>query len=169
MNIKEFAESHNQHHRTVSIYIKRHPELFDGHVEDLENQKILDDNAIKILEKQYPLPKPVHIMENSETQKKYINSLEQINYLQNQLLHVREQLQELKSLKLLLEERNNENQEIKNHIKSLSEELVCLQVEREKHTIIIESKEKDFDELNLKYEKLKNRGLWDRIINKKLT
>ena len=164
MNIKEFAESHNQHHRTVSIYIKRHPELFGGHIEDCENQKILDNEAIRILEKQYPLPKPVPIMENSETQKKYINSLEQINYLQNQLLHVREQLQEFKSLKLLLEEKSNENQEIKNQVKLLSEELV--QVEREKHTIIIKSKEKDFDELNLKYEKLKNRGLWDRIVNK---
>lgn len=49
MNINEFANLHNQHHRTVSIYIKRHPELFDGHIEDFENQKILDDEAIRIL------------------------------------------------------------------------------------------------------------------------
>lgn len=166
MNINEFANLHNQHHRTVSIYIKRHPELFDGHIEDCENQKILDNEAIRILEKQYPLPKPVPMVENPETQQKYINALEQINYLQNQLLHVREQLQEYKSLKLLLEEKNNENQEIKDQVKSLSMELVCLQVEQEKRTIIIKSKEKDFDELNLKYEKLKNRGLWDRIVNK---
>lgn len=166
MNINEFANLHNQHHRTVSIYIKRHPELFDGHIEDFENQKILDDEAIRILEKQYPLPKPVPMVENPETQQKYINALEQINYLQNQLLHVREQLQEYKSLKILLEEKSNENQEIKNQVKLLSEELVHLQVEQEKRTIIIKSKEKDFDELNLKYEKLKNRGLWGRIVNR---
>lgn len=106
------------------------------------------------------------MVENPETQQKYINALEQINYLQNQLLHVREQLQEYKSLKILLEEKSNENQEIKNQVKLLSEELVHLQVEQEKRTIIIKSKEKDFDELNLKYEKLKNRGLWGRIVNR---
>lgn len=159
MNIREFAYTHDQQPGTVATYIKRHKNLFNDHIEKVGNNTELDDEAIRLLELQYPLPKPIQVVENTETQQKYINSLEQINYLQNQLLQFKEQLQEFKSLKLLLEEKNNEYKIAKDKIESLNEEIICMVAKEERHLMHIK-------ELNSKYEKLKNRGLWDRIINK---
>lgn len=131
MNIKEFADTHDQQIGTVVMYIRRHKDLFNDHIEKVGNNTELDDEAIRLLELQYPLPKPIQVVENTETQQKYINALEHINYLQNEMLNIQKELNKYQSLKFLLDK-----------------------------------KEKDFDELSSKYEKLKNRGLWDRIINK---
>lgn len=131
MNIKEFSLTHNQQSGTISTYIRRHKELFDGHIEKTGSNINLDEEAIRLLELIYPLPKPIQTIENPETQKKYIRALEQINYLQNELLKLKSQLQESNSIKLLFQKQENE-----------------------------------LEELKLKYDKLKNRGFWDRIMNK---
>lgn len=145
MNIKQFAELHNQNQRTIIMYMKRHKEMFDGHVTKIGNSKYLDNEAITILEHKYPLSKPIPVVENVETQKKYMLSLEKINYLQEKILDLKKQLQESKSLRLLLEKSQEQTQK-------LSDELISLKVK-------MESQEK-------KYNKLKNRNLWSRIFNK---
>ena len=131
MNVKEFAKIHNQQLVTVSTYIKRHKELFEGHIKKIGSNIDLDDDAIKILEVKYPLPEPIVLTPLDETHKKYIESLEQINYLQNTIINLQNKLQETNSIKLLFEKQENELEKLKE-----------------------------------KYEKLKNRGLWDRIVNK---
>ena len=145
MNIKQFAELHNQNQRTIVMYIKRHKEIFEGHIIKIGNSKYLDNEAITILENQYPLPKPIPVIENIETQKKYVSSLEKINYLQEKILDLQKQLQESKTLKLLLEKSQEQTQK-------LSDEIISLKVK-------IESQE-------VEYNKLKNRNLWERILNK---
>ena len=53
---------------TVSMYIKGHKELFEGHI--VRSGKIvLDDVAISILENKYLLIKPVEIIKDTTTQK----------------------------------------------------------------------------------------------------
>ena len=133
MNVKEFAKIHNQQLVTVSTYIKRHKELFEGHIKKIGSNIDLDDDAIKILEVKYPLPEPIVLTPLDETHKKYIESLEQINYLQNTIINLQNKLQETNSIKLLFEKQENELEKLKE-----------------------------------KYEKLKNRGLWDRIVNKEI-
>ena len=145
MNIKQFAELHNQNQRTIVMYIKRHKEIFEGHIIKIGNSKYLDNEAITILENQYPLPKPIPVIENIETQKKYVSSLEKINYLQDKILDLQKQLKESKTLRLLLEKSQEQTQK-------LSDEIISLKVK-------IESQE-------IEYNKLKNRNLWERILNK---
>ena len=145
VNIKQFAELHNQNQRTIVMYIKRHKEIFEGHIIKIGNSKYLDNEAITILENQYPLPKPIPVIENIETQKKYVSSLEKINYLQDKILDLQKQLKESKTLRLLLEKSQEQTQK-------LSDEIISLKVK-------IESQE-------IEYNKLKNRNLWERILNK---
>lgn len=133
MNVKEFAKIHNQQLVTVSTYIKRHKELFEGHIKKIGSNIDLDDDAIKILEVKYPLPEPIVLTPLDETQKKYIRALEQNNHLHQQIVQLQTQLQESNSIKLLFEKQENELEKLKE-----------------------------------KYEKLKNRGLWDRIVNKEI-
>lgn len=145
VNIKQFAQLHNQNQRTIIMYIKRHEKIFEGHITKIGNSKYLDNEAITILENQYPLPKPIPVIENIETQKKYVSSLEKINYLQDRISDLQKQIQESKTLKLLLENSQKQTQK-------LSDELISLRVK-------MESQEE-------KYNKLKNRNLWERLLNR---
>lgn len=131
MNIKEFANTHNQQTSTVSMYIRRHKELFEGHIKKVGVNLYLDDHAVNLLEEQYSTQKPIVLADLDETQKKYIRALEQNNHLHQQIVQLQTQLQESNSIKLLFEKQENELEKLKE-----------------------------------KYEKLKNRGLWDRIVNK---
>lgn len=103
MNIKQFAESHNIKYEAVSMYISRHRELFEGHIKEVGKFKHLDNEAIKILEKQYPPNIRYESIENKEFKEKYFESLEEINYLQKQLLQAQKQIGEFRANQLLIE------------------------------------------------------------------
>ena len=103
MNIKQFAESHNIKYEAVSMYISRHRELFKGHIREVGKFKHLDNEAIKILEKQYPPNICYESIENKKFKEKYFESLEGINYLQKQLLQAQKQIGEFRANQLLIE------------------------------------------------------------------
>lgn len=56
MDLKEFIEGRDVKQSTVSKYIRRHPELFEGHTRLEGKQRIIDAKAYEILHKQYPFP-----------------------------------------------------------------------------------------------------------------
>lgn len=119
------------------MYIQRHRELFEGHMKKVGNFKYLDYEAIKILEKQYPMPKEsdkINIIENTNIQQKYMDALEKINYLQDKISILEKSLQ----TKLL------EEKEIQD-TRKLNDEIILLKE---------------------KYENLKNRSLWDIIFHR---
>ena len=121
MNITQFAESHNQNPKNITMYIFRHKKLFEGHIKEVGKSKYLDDEAIRILEKHYPSVSSTKTIENEELQKKYMKSLEQITILQNQLLQAQKQIGEFRSNQLLIE---NQKLQIKH-----SEDLINKQKE----------------------------------------
>lgn len=55
MNINQFAESRGESRQAVSMYIQRHPEMFEGHISYVGKSAILDEIAMEHLEKKYPL------------------------------------------------------------------------------------------------------------------
>ena len=73
LNIKQFAETHNIKYEAVSMYISRHKELFEGHIIITGKYKILDNEAIKILEKQYPPNIRYESIENKEFDNNFLN------------------------------------------------------------------------------------------------
>lgn len=103
LNIKQFVESHNTKYETVCMYISRHRDLFEGHIKNIGKFKHLDNEAIKLLEKQYPPNIRCESIENKEFKEKYFESLEKINYLQSQLLQAQKQIGEFRSNQLLIE------------------------------------------------------------------
>lgn len=56
MNLSQFAQSRGLKQQTVSAYVQRHPEIFNGHISRNGKNKILDGEAISRLEEKYPLP-----------------------------------------------------------------------------------------------------------------
>lgn len=87
---------------TVSMYIKGHKELFEGHI--VRSGKIvLDDVAISILENKYLLIKPVEIIKDTTTQKALIKTQQKVIELQEQFNKVLPFLTEAKYKTNLLE------------------------------------------------------------------
>lgn len=108
MKIKDFIDGRNVSYQTVRKYIVNHPDLFKGHI-GRTNNIVLDDVAIEILEKKYPLPEPVQVIQDTEAREKlqaitekYINVLEE-NKL---LIEQNAQLLVIQSKQKYLEEEN---------------------------------------------------------------
>ena len=134
MNITQFAESHNQNPKNVTMYIFRHKKLFEGHIKEVGKNKYLDDEVIRILEKQYPSTDSTKIIENEELQKKYMKSLEQITILQNQLLQAQKQIGEFRANQLLIESQKAQLKssdllinQLRNDIEYLERQCISLQ------------------------------------------
>jgi len=89
--LSEFVRGRDVRINAVSNYISRNPELFEGHIRREGKNTILDDEAVSILEKKYPMPKPVILVEgvpeeeHREVLGKLSKAQELIISLQNQL------------------------------------------------------------------------------------
>ena len=106
MTITEFAESRQVQPQAISRYIGRHPEKFNGHTEKKGKTVELDDIAVELLEKKYPLPAPVQIIEDTESRQKLIKAQELIIQLQGKLMDAQSQIAEAEATKILLEDKN---------------------------------------------------------------
>lgn len=109
----KFAESRGVNPDTVATYIRRHPEVFSGHTQQQGNKLLLDDDAVKILDEKYPLPKPVEII-NGVDPTLYQNALERLEKAKDLVIQLKDAKSQLEldlakkeSEQLLLEEKMN--------------------------------------------------------------
>lgn len=118
MNLTEFAESREIRINALSNYISRHPDLFKNHVKRIGKTVELDEDAIKILNTKYPVPKPVQIIKgipqeeyNSVLKKaeilaeKLAMANDMIAKIQTERIEEQKELADLKSKKILLEDK----------------------------------------------------------------
>lgn len=137
LNISEFLKGREVKPNTLSNYIARHPELFEGHVKREGKNTFLDDEAVRLLEEKYPLAKPVVIInglsqeEERELREKLQRTQEMLVAMQNELVNTKLQL-----------------------------------ADKEKAEFLLELKEEKIEELTKEVETMKKRNLWERIINK---
>lgn len=145
MYIAEFASSRNVDSQAVQKYVNRHEEEFKNHVFKNGKYLNLDDEAIKILDKTYPIPKPVQIIngvdpnEYENLQKQLISAKDLVIALKDQIQAQTEKISVGESAKLLLEEKKNQVSELKSELKEQKSKL-----------------ESDIDELKRKNEELQN-------------
>lgn len=103
MILRDFANERHESPHTVATYIRRHPDVFDGHTGKKGNQLTLDDEAVAILDKIYPLPAPVEVIVDHESRDKLIKVQDYAIKLQKELSEVKEQLKVAETDKLMLE------------------------------------------------------------------
>lgn len=136
MLLKEFAEQRGQKPDTVAAYIREHSEEFEGHTSMIGKQKNLDEVAVEILDKKYPLLKPTQVIEDTEARRKLIEAQDTIILLQkeNKALalasikvqyleeHTQKQQLELISAKAEIKEKENSLQDAAKEIEILEKE-----------------------------------------------
>lgn len=154
MNITEFAESRNQQPQTISRYMSRHSE-FEGHTTKNGKMVELDEEALKMLDEVYPLPKPIQII-NGIPEEEHLKALadkdEKIQKLQEAFIELQNKYSqlaiengELQGQRLLLEDK-------KEQLRAKDDEL---KAERSKS-----------EELTLKLEIELKKSWWDKLRGK---
>ena len=136
MKISEFIQGRDVEKQSVYRYLKRHDELMSKCQKDGKELELPPD-VVAELEKQYPLAKPVVIInglsqeEERELREKLQRTQEMLVAMQNELVNTKLQL-----------------------------------AEKEKAEFLLELKEEKIEELIKEVETMKKRNLWERIINK---
>lgn len=80
MYLRDFAEIRGIKPDTVASYIRKHPEIAE--FTSMEGKfMVLSDEAVELLEKKYPLPKPVQVIQDTESLKKLTVAQEKLTEL----------------------------------------------------------------------------------------
>ena len=109
VNITEFAEQRNEDRDTVNAYIRKHPEIQE-YVSKKGKHTVIDTNSegYQLLEKQYPLPQMVQIIEDTESRKELIKAQQVIIQLQQQLSEANKKIAQAEAIKMLLEDKESQ-------------------------------------------------------------
>ena len=158
MTISEFAESRNVQSQAVNRYVLRHSEEFSGHTQKVGKNIELDDEAVRILDEKYPLPKPVQLVEGVPTEdylavQKELNAAKNtIIGLQNKLTDYSMKIASAEAIHLRLEDKEKELQSVKTDLKNSEDDKAQL---REK-LVRAESKNEQYEgDLKRKDEELR--------------
>ena len=164
MNISEFARSRGIEPQTVRHYVNDH-EYIKKHTKKVGKTVELSEEAIELLDKIYPLPRPVQLMngvdpdEHKAVQDKLTAAQEFIIKLQNKMMEDQKLLAQAEAQKILLEDRESQ-------LKIATEEGEKKDTEIDLQKKKIEEQNRQLEELKNENERLKNRSLFERIFNK---
>ncbi len=137
LKTSDFLNGRDVERQALTRYINRHPELFENHTKKMGKEIELDDEAVAILDKIYPLIQPVELINGvpQEVHIKIQNELIQAQKdnaeLMKALLQAHEQLSVANTEKLLLEEKTKQYDELKDNNKQLADELAITKQELE--------------------------------------
>lgn len=157
MNISEFARSRGVEPQTVRHYVNDHEDI-KKHTKKVGKTVELSDEAIELLDKVYPLPRPVQLVngvdpdEHKAVQDKLTAAQEFIIKLQNKMMEDQKLLAQAEAQKQLLEDKEAQ--------------LNAAKVEGEKKDTEIDDLKKANEDLRVELERLKNRSFFDRLFNK---
>lgn len=108
MTVTEFLEGRTVERQAVTRYIERHSEDFQGHTSKKGREIELDEVAVGILEKKYPLQSLVQVIEDKESRQKLIKAQEYIIQLQEKINEQSLVIAQAESIKLLLDDKQHQ-------------------------------------------------------------
>lgn len=160
MTITEFARSHGVEPQAVSRYLKRHEDTYKIHLTHQGREVLLDAPAVMMLEQgPYPQPKPVQLISgiDPEEHKRAIDERDaQIKHLTNRILEASD------AVAMLKDELSNERVG-----RALIEQKATSEMEaRQRAQADAEAVKKELEEARAEIERLKHRGLLERLLNR---
>lgn len=149
VTISDFANERNEKRDTINRFIRLHPEINAETVMQGKDKCIdTESNAYKLLEKQYPLPNPIQVV-NGVNPEEYQRVLNELNAKNNIIIQMQHELSDAK-LKL---------------VEETSQKLFLAEKNENKDKTIAEQN-KSLETANNEILRLKNRNLINRIFNK---
>lgn len=183
MNLTEFAQSHNIEMQVISKHIKAHADEYQGKIKENGKSKELTDEAIEILEKYYPIPKPVQVI-NGVPEEEHRKKLEELESVQKDLLTAKDLIISLKDqlTDYQLKLKDTENEQLRIEEKAKIKDVIIskheasikeLEESAEQQKKISAEQELKLSDLQSENEKLKaeleaekNKSWWDKLRGK---
>ncbi len=158
--ISEFAKERGVDRGAVNAWLRKHPEVSKACVQK-GKEKTIDTLSMEyqLLEKKYPLPQMVEIVEDKESRQKLIKAQELIIQLQEQLNQVTQQAALVATQQLLLEDKEKQLEKAETTIKDREMELSAERTAKEEV-------QRQLAEAENRIQSLENRSFWQRIFNK---
>lgn len=123
MKLQDFAKERQVKSEAVAQYIRRHKDEYDGHTRRIDNALELDEVAVELLNKKYPLPQPIEVIIDHESRDKLIKAQDVIISLQQQIMLQTERLSEIElehaRAQLQLEDKEGKIKELQAEIERL--------------------------------------------------
>lgn len=130
MKLVEFAKQRGVARDTITQYIRRHPELFDGHTEVKGKLLFLDAEAERLLNEKYPLYSPIELVEDveiikelSETRKALAQAERHVAELYKRFSDQTAAIAQAEAVKMLLEDKEEQLQDSKKQIHDYKQEI----------------------------------------------
>ena len=133
MNTTDFAYSRNLQPQTVMKYIQRHSKDFKGHIKKVNRQTLLDEVALELLDKKYPLPKPVEVVADIATLKELADARKELILLYKELSNYKALQQLCSSLQLEIEQHTGKLEQQATQIQRLSNQVAIKDHELSKY------------------------------------
>lgn len=133
MKVTDFLKGRDVERQAVTRYINRHEEIFKGHTQKVGKEIELDADAVAELEKVYPLPKPITIVDGVphedfiRVQNELIVSQQRTNELQSRLMDAQEMLATARATEMLLEDKTKRIAELEAREEAKEKEIRALQ------------------------------------------
>jgi len=127
ITISEFAEARGIDNDTVTTYIRRHKEL-SSCMSKKGRYLAIDtmSEAYKELDRQYPLPKPIEVLEDKESRLELIRTQKLVISLQNELREATVQIAQADAIKLLLDDKEAQLEQSRSREQELNERVLAL-------------------------------------------
>lgn len=164
--LTNFAESRNEKPDTIRKYISRHKSEFEGHCSFCGTKMEIDDYAVTMLDQVYPLPKPIEIIEDTESKNELIKAQKLIIQLQQKISEQSLALAQAETTKMLLEDKEEQLKEKRDELDEKKQELNQAKEEIYAERARAEAEKLKAEEAQREIDRLKNRSLLDRILNK---
>lgn len=164
MNISEFARSRGVEPQTVRHYVNDHEDI-KKHTKKVGKTVELSDEAIELLDKIYPLPRPVQLL-NGVDPEEHKAVVDKLSSAQEYIIKLHETVEQLK-------DKVNENEKLiaqaeaqKILLEDKNSQLEAARAEGEKKDTENDYLKKANEDLRAEIERLKNRSFLDRLFNK---
>lgn len=165
MTILEFCENRKVQASTVSMYIKRNAEVFEGHVSKSGQHTEIDEEAFKILDAKYPIPPELIPAPDAELQAQLASAKDYIILLQKDAIEHEKLLAKAELDKIMLEEKTVQLLEAKATCDDLQGQNRELYEEIGRLKAQLAQAEQEASRASEEAEKLRNRSFWQRLFN----
>lgn len=164
VTITDFANARNEDRDTVNAYIRKHPEI-QKDVSRQGKNTVIDtlSEGYALLEKQYPLPQMVQIIEDTESREKLIKAQELIIQMQGKMAELQDKVSEqsmiiatAEATKMLLEDKTKELERMENMLEKA--ETRAEKAEEEKTAA-----NNELINLKAELEAERNKSWWDKL------
>lgn len=171
MTLKEFAESRGIEYNTLMQWLFRRPELREKMPKEGKNYVVAPgDGVYEVLDKKYPFPRPVQIVQDEEARQELAEARKKLLELQEAMIAITAKAAQAEAMQMMIEQKDAELEQTKRRVEEAEQEgrdaesrAKAAEEEADRLRAAVEAAEKEAAEAKEQVEKMESAGLFARI------